>query len=262
MPRGASIWPVLSAFVILGVVFFIAFRSSRDDVEALRFVRATPHAALGAPREGPAIYSGTISGPDGRLAIGGSRAAARWWWVLERVSKNHSRSVCFEHQIDRMRLLDAHDGSPGRPEAVAALSMFDTAKDLSLLAPGRDDEWDDPLQIDLADDAPYKPSEWPPEAQSCQGDNRWFVTRSIPEGARADVLACFAGGKLQACSSNPSTIVALGDIDGYLSRRGFHAAVPFLLAAGLSWIFLLALTFAAYRFRARAIGAVVPEVRR
>jgi hypothetical protein len=257
--RGGSIWPVLVALFVLVGAFLGALGGSHADVKALELVRATPRATLAAPPSGPAIYSGTISGPGGRLDIGGSRAAARWWWVLERVSKNKSRTACFDRQIDRMRLLDARDDRGGRPAGVAPLAMFDTANDVSLLAPGRDDEWSDPLQIDLAEQPPYKPSEWPPEARSCGGDARWFVTRSIPEGARADVLACYVDGKLEACPSNPSAVVALGDIGGYLSRRAFHAAVPFLYAAGLSWVVLLALTFRAARLRARALGAVVPE---
>jgi hypothetical protein len=253
---------LIIAVAVLAGAFRIAFGIARPEVEALRFVRATPHATLADHRTDPAIYSGTISGPDDRHDAGGNRAAATWWWVIERVSKDNSKTVCFEHQIDRMRFFDGH-GQPSvrTPDDSAPLAMFDDKKQISLH--GRDrsgEDWDDPLQIDLAEQPPYWPSEWPPEvAARCYDKKRSFVARSIPEGARVDVLACHVGDELTACPSKIAAVISLGDIDAYASRRAFHASSAFIVASVLALLLLFMLTYLAHHFRVRTIGVVVPK---
>jgi hypothetical protein len=161
-----------------------------------------------------------------------------------------------------MRFFDDHGNAFVRGvDDSAPLAMFDNQKRISLHGRSRSDEdWDDPLQIDLAEQPPYRPTEWPPEvARRCYDKNRSLVARSIPDGARVDVLACHVGDELVACPSKIAAVISLGDIDAYASRRGFHASSAFMVAAVVAVLLLLALTIRAYGFRNRTVGVVVPK---
>jgi hypothetical protein len=258
MPRGGALWPVVSIVLLFASLFFFAFVGEAKTAAELRFVREAPHASLGAPRSGPALYAGTISGPDARVDFHGEHAAATWWWVTERVSKNHYKTACFEHRIDGLRFHDDAGGS-------APLAMFEGKATLSLFGRDRSDTWTEPLQIDLAELSPLRPKPWPAEAERCQGQNRSFVTRTLPRGARVEVLACFEPGKdggegrLLACPTLPAAVVSVDGMSHYLERRALSAASPFLTLALMAAVVLSALTFVAFRFRARAIKPVVPR---
>jgi hypothetical protein len=251
--RGGSLWPLLVVAAVGALGFRVAFAVAAPHVEPLRVMREAPRATLAQPREGPAVYAGEVFGPQGRVDSAGDAAAAHWWWVIQRVNKNTSKTVCFKRDIAGMRL---RSGS-----REVSLQMFDGSDSLSLLGRDRDSDWTDRLLIDLAGEPVSRPGAFPPHAESCRGSSRTFVARSLPQGASAEVLACHHDGALVACPGPLQAVLALDNLGRHRRRRLFAAETPFLWAAGVSFLALAALLARAYRFRTLTLGTLVPGER-
>ena len=244
--RGGSHWPLIPAALGAALAFTVAFASAREEVVALDILRAAPPASLTAPREGPAIYRGNVYGPPGRKDADGRESAATWWWVTEPAGKRSSRTVCFERQIAGMRL---RAGATELP-----ITMFETAESLSLLGVDRDDDWTDPIFIDLATEPKSSSPTLPALAARCAGSKRTFISRSMRQGARAEVLACHRGGALVACDGPLGGVLAVDGMSGYRERRLERAIMPFVVASILVLVALAALLQRAIRFRERTFA--------
>lgn len=246
--RGGSLWPLLLVAGIAAVACLVASLAVSDHVAAMRVMREAPRATLAAPRDGPAIYRGVVFGPAGRKDQNGRDSAATWWWVSERVSKNTTKTVCFERQIEGLRLRDAGVELP--------ITMFETAADLSLLGVGRGEDWDEPLLIDLGQEPRSTSKTMPPAAQRCAGERRTFMNRSLGQGVRVEVLACHQAGKLVGCKGPLAGVLAVGTMNAHRERRAWQARIPFFFITALSLSVLGGLVFRATRFRARTFAAL------
>jgi hypothetical protein len=249
-----TFWLLLLTPVVGLAVFSAAFAATREHVRVLDLLRKAPRATLAEGRASPAIYTGVVVGPQGRVDPTGRAAAAHWWWVVERVSKNKTRTVCFDREIAGLRLRDERGAS-------AALSMFDGAVSLELQGSGRDTEWDDRLFIDLANQPVRHEKEVPPAAARCRGGARTFQGLSIPPEARVQVFACRRGDALVACPGAPAAVLALGDMRRHRERRAVDAAVPFVVAAGVCVLPLILLVLLARSYRRGVLGPIFPKER-
>ena len=221
------------------LAFFIAHSKAWEHVLAFRALKDAPYATLMSPRDGPAIYTGIVEGPDGRISNDGSKAAAGVWWsVYEEESDDNSKRVCHERHVDDMRLLDSEGNS-------APLRMFRNDTPSLVIRTGRDVPWSSHVRevlLDLGDQETFRPSELPSIAQKCAGKDRWFSEGYLPQRSRVEILACFHAGGLERCPGPLPSVMSVGNLSRHLSLRVSEATEWYGGAAVVYTVILIALT--------------------
>ncbi len=236
MPRFSrrELIPVLAATLLIGAIFAIAWLTARGEYAGLRWMHGVPRATLASPRVGPAVYSGTVVGPEDRVTPLGRRTAGHWWWVVDRSRGEDGTTVCHTRVRDGMRLVDG--------DRVVRLTMFETAGDSSLLSDHRTWDWRDAMVFDLGSTPEYSSRTIPRAASRCTGRRLEYTERWIPPGARVEVLACMRDGALGPCNGPLTGALSIPNLDVHRIRRAREVRKAVRAACGISAVLLSALT--------------------
>jgi len=220
-------------------------------VELLRSIAQTPRATLAAPRKGPAVYAGRIHAATPRATPRGTPAAAYWWWVILNSTKRQGRkplTACKAFASDHLVL--ESDG-----KRVAA-DLFGDENGIQLVANDRDEN-PDRMTIDLGPTQLLETTDIPDSLARCKGEpgllrsSREYQERMIADGAPVEVLACWNGSELVACSQQVGGILAVPTISVDLAHRSRVIRTPIRVATVLSFVPLLVLGFTGGRLRKR-----------
>lgn len=216
-PRRQSLWHVLAA-AAAATALTIAYLSAARMIDEVAILRALPRATLDSPVKGPAIYRGQLFGPENRATPSKRAAAAHWWWVNTGGSKSR-RTSCESSATTKLELRDGDTTLPYLALSSASGSVIDS---------GRPIAWDAPAVIDFVERGPFETTNPPPT--TCTGKSPRYIEYSIAQGAAVEVVACYRGGALQACTGRFQTVVSLPTIAAHREHRADRAYLPFMLA--------------------------------
>jgi len=244
---GGALWPIPAFAVLMLGIGGVVWATQRGEVALLAKIQAAPKATLAQPAPGPALYTGALSGPAGRVDVFGAPAAVTWWWVSERKGKNTYKTVCFEEQIAGIAL--------EQENARARIAVFDGSPHFNLVGNGRTNEdLDDPITVDLAERPYHSSKSFPSAAARCQGENRTFVARNIPPRAPVDVWGCLRDGAFVPCDGPLQIVIAVDGMSHNRSRRAIEVAKPFLVVSVIGLLGLVGLLWRAIAHRERTFA--------